>query len=173
MMCAGCIAKMDWQFNPHLPGLTTEFLGSILDNMVADKIEWLPYGNPRMTYEQNALPSFHAGNGGVTVLLEARRTSDLAATLEGMALQETSEQMQEEYDRLMGKQKFETGVLLHLYMAQDADGKMDQLWDYHPHDWLNSIEDTWKGTYFHLTKTVDQDGNVIFVAEEQQTDVGW
>lgn len=38
---------------PELVQLAQEFLGQILENIIEDKVEWLPYGNPRMSYAEN------------------------------------------------------------------------------------------------------------------------
>lgn len=103
-----------------------------------------------------------------------------------MALKETEEELEEAYARMTGKgDRMETALLWHLFLAQDGGDAMNQLWDYHPDSWLDSIENSWKGdscvkllnkcagTYFHISKQLDKDGNMILVAEEQTTDVGW
>eukprot|EP00656_Telonema_subtile_P048122 TRINITY_DN5656_c0_g1_i1.p1 TRINITY_DN5656_c0_g1~~TRINITY_DN5656_c0_g1_i1.p1 ORF type:complete len:423 (+),score=105.26 TRINITY_DN5656_c0_g1_i1:660-1928(+) len=175
LMCAGCVTKMDWQFGPELVELAVTFLGEIFDNLSNDKISWLPYGNPEYSHEENALPAFNAGNGCVSILIEARRTSQLAVVVEEIALLETDEDMKAAYALSTGQDQSQLrpAVLQHLYLSQDADDKLDALWDYHPHKWLDSIEDSWKGTYFHISKQVNEDGSFYLVAQEQTTDVGW
>ena len=159
--------------------LTKESLSSILENMLADQIEWLPYGELDKTADQRSLPAYNTKDQdlGVSIVFEARGTSQLAKVLDELITAEDSEAFEIQLAKQLGQANFEgqleSGLLQHLYCAQNCDGSSDSIFDYQTDMWLNSIENSWKGHSFHITKSVDAEGELFWTAVEQSTDVGW